>query len=280
VNNSTAERAFALVGPGSAGTTIARALVRRGWRATAVAGRSPDARSTREVAARLGCPAVATARAGARAELVVVATPDAEIERAGASLAPSLEFGALVVHLAGSRGLDALAPVASHRADVALGVLHPLQSLPDPDVGLSRLAGSWASVAGDPAVADLARDLGLRPFTVADEHRALYHATAAVASNHLVVLLGQVERLAAACGVPFEAFLPLARGSLDNVVALGPRTALTGPVARGDTRTVERHLDALPVAERASYRAAAGAALTMADHDGHPLRALLGEVVA
>ena len=39
----------------------------------------------------------------------------------------------------------------------------------------------------------LARDLGLRPFTVAADRRTGYHATAVVASNHLVALLGEVD---------------------------------------------------------------------------------------
>ena len=51
-------RAFALVGPGRAGTAVALALAARGWRPVAVAGRTPDASSTRGVAARLAAPAV------------------------------------------------------------------------------------------------------------------------------------------------------------------------------------------------------------------------------
>jgi predicted short-subunit dehydrogenase-like oxidoreductase (DUF2520 family) len=68
-------------------------------------------------------------------------------------------------------------------------------------------------------------------------------------------LLGQVERLARAVGAPLEAYLDLARGSLENVAALGPTAALTGPVRRGDWDTVERHLAVLPEEERAAYRA-------------------------
>ncbi len=76
-----------------------------------------------------------------------------------------------------------------------------------------------------------------------------------MASNHLVALLGQVERLAAHAGVPFEAFLPLVTGTVENVDELGPAGALTGPVARGDDETVARHVDALPDDERDTYEA-------------------------
>ncbi|MHB1855508.1 MAG: DUF2520 domain-containing protein, partial [Acidimicrobiales bacterium] len=99
------------------------------------------------------------------------------------------------------------------------------------------------------------------------ERRALYHATATVASNHLVALLGQVERLASELDLPPEAFIALARGSLDNVAALGAIRALTGPVARGDWETVQRHRAALPPRERDLYEALAAEAARLAGRD-------------
>src|SRR5213076_612491 len=133
---------------------------------------------------------------------------------------------------------------------VEVGSLHPLQSLPSADVGRRRLAGAWCAIDGSPRVEKIALTLGMRPFRVDAAHSVSYHATACVASNHLVALLGQVERLAAHAGVPFEAFLPLVRGTVDNVGVLGPAGALTGPVARGDEETVARHVDSLPEEER------------------------------
>ena len=85
-----------------------------------------------------------------------------------------------------------------------------------------------------------------------------------VASNHLVALMGQVARLADAEGVPLEACLGLAAGSLDNVRGVGPSAALTGPAARGDEETVAAHLAALPADERATYRALATEARRLA----------------
>src|SRR5205823_4014841 len=74
-------------------------------------------------------------------------------------------------------------------------------------------------------------------------------------ANHVVALLGQVERVATTSGVPLDAFLDLVRGAVDNAAALGPAAALTGPVARGDHDTVARHLAALDPSERAAYEA-------------------------
>jgi predicted short-subunit dehydrogenase-like oxidoreductase (DUF2520 family) len=278
VSDSEPTRTFALVGPGRAGASVALHLTRHGWRAATVAGRTPDAPSTRALAARLGASTATVAEAGRGAELVVVAAPDPAIDTVAAELAPSLDPGALVIHLSGARSLDALAPVAL-RPDCATGSLHPLQTLPSADIGAARLPGSWAAVAGAAAVTTLAEELGLRPFRVDEADRALYHAAAAVAANHLVALLGQVERLARAAGVPFEAFLPLVRASVDNVADLGPAVALTGPVARGDLVTVAGHLDALPASERGAYAAMAEQARRLARRDDADLHRMLATLV-
>jgi predicted short-subunit dehydrogenase-like oxidoreductase (DUF2520 family) len=247
--------AFALVGPGRAGTAVALALAARGWQPVAVAGRSLDAPSTWAAAARLAAPAVVVADAGREADVVVIATPDAAIANVATALAPSLRAGALVVHLSGASTLHELDGVLLARPDVEVGSLHPLQSLPSADVGRRRLAGSWCAVDGSPRVEKIALTLGMRPFRLDAAHRVRYHAAACVASNHLVALLGQVERLAAHAGVPFEALLPLVRGTVENVDELGPAAALTGPVARGDDATIARHVDALPYDERDGYEA-------------------------
>lgn len=223
-----------IIGPGRAGAALARALTEAGWRVDGPLGRDHDA---------------ATATTGT--PLVLLAVPDGAVAEVASSLAPG---EAVVAHVAGALGLDVLAPherVAS---------LHPLVALPDADLGARRLRGAWFATAGDPFVASVVDVLGGRSFAVADADRTAYHATAAIAANHLVALLGQVERLAARVDVPLEAYLDLARGALDDVAEVGPVQALTGPVARGDRETVARHLAALPEDERALYALLSAAA--------------------
>jgi predicted short-subunit dehydrogenase-like oxidoreductase (DUF2520 family) len=115
-------------------------------------------------------------------------------------------------------------------------------------------------VAGDPLADRVVDDLGGHRVAVADVDRAAYHAAACMASNHVVALLGQVERVAATAGVPLEAYLDLVRQTVDNVATLGPVEALTGPVRRGDEATVARHLQAIDPSERPAYEALADAA--------------------
>jgi len=268
-------RTCALVGPGRAGTALGIALSAAGWSVRAVAGRRPSAPSVAQAAARFGAQARDVRVVGGGVQLVVVATPDGAIEETASLIAPGVESGALVVHLSGARGLDALAPLEAARPEVARGALHPLQTLPSPEVGAARLAGSWAAVAGPPAVAELAAELAMRPFEVRDHQRATYHAAASVASNHVTALLGQVERIAQGAQVPLAAFEPLVRATIDNCFAIGPAEALTGPVARGELATVMAHLDAVAHDERRAYRALAAAAARLAQSDDPRLRDLL-----
>lgn len=223
-----------VVGPGRAGGALARALADAGWRVDGPVGRDLDP---------------STATSGTR--LLLLAVPDGAVADVASSLAPG---DAVVAHVAGSLGLDVLAP------HPRVGSVHPLVSLPDAELGARRLRGAWFATAGDPLVADVVRALDGRSVQVDDADRATYHAAAAVAANHLVALLGQVERLARGIGVPLEAYLDLARGALDNVAEVGPAAALTGPVARGDRATVARHLEALPEDERPAYAILAEAA--------------------
>ena len=200
--------------------------------------------------------------AAADVDLVVIATPDAVVADVAAAIRPGR---AVVAHVAGSLGLDVLAPHDRRAA------LHPLMSLPDAEIGAERLTGGWFAVAGDPLVADLATALGGRTFEIADDDRALYHAAAAVASNHLVALLGHAQRLGASVGVPADALLALALGSAENAVALGPAAALTGPAARGDEATLVAHREAIgrrAPRELAAYEAMLAEARRLAAMEG------------
>jgi predicted short-subunit dehydrogenase-like oxidoreductase (DUF2520 family) len=255
VNGGEQVGTLALVGPGRAGTTIAAGLAARGWQVGVVVGSGLDSASARAAAGRLGARVGAVEEVVA-ADLVIIATPDASIGSVATRLASCVRSDQLVIHLSGARGIGALAEMPCR-----IGALHPLQTLPTVDLGLARLPGSWCAIAGDPQVAVLAEQLGLRPVSVSDADRARYHATACIASNHLVALLGQVERVAP---VPLEALLPLVRASVDNVADLGAARALTGPVARGDVETVRAHLEALPPNERDGYRALARLAYELA----------------
>ncbi|HEX2274192.1 MAG TPA: pantoate--beta-alanine ligase [Acidimicrobiales bacterium] len=243
--------AVRVIGPGRAGLSLARALEGVGWDVERPLGRHDE-----------------LAGAAEGVDLLVIAVPDRAVEAVAAAVRPVPTT--VVAHLAGALGLDVLEP---HRRRAAI---HPLVPLPDPVTGAARLAsGAWFAVAGDGLAGAVVEALGGRAVTVPDPHRVLHHAAAVIAANHLVALMGQVDRIAAVTGVPTEAYLGLSRAALADVEAVGPAAALTGPVARGDAATVRRHLAALDPSERPAYAALAAAAGRLVTEHGERGRRFL-----
>ena len=223
-----------IIGPGRAGGALALALAQVNWEIEMPLRRGDD-----------------LADGAIGVDLLIIATPDSAVADVAAAVRPGP--GTVVAHMAGSLGLDVLEP-HPHRASI-----HPLVPIPRSDVGSVRLrSGAWFALAGNEPgarrmVHQVADDLGGTAVEVADEDRAAYHAAACIASNHLVALLAQAERVAATAGVPLAAYFDLVRATVDNIEDMGTRAALTGPVARGDELTLARHLDALAPDERPAY---------------------------
>ena len=145
-----------------------------------------------------------------------------------------------IAHVSGATSLSALDP---HERRFSV---HPLQTFTKAR-GAEQLDGAWGAVTGETEEARaagtwLAETLGLRPFLLADDARPLYHAGAAIASNYLVTLQRAAASLFEAAAAPPEALEPLMRRTIENGFEL------TGPIARGDWATVERHREAIRAA--------------------------------
>ncbi len=221
----------AVVGSGRAGTAFAASLGAVGYDVVGPTRRGED---------------LATATRGS--ELVLLCVSDGAIADVAESLPQ--DFDGVVAHVAGSVGVEVL-PNRFRR-----GALHPLVSIP-PRSGPGLLLDPQATFAveGDDAVRDVVNAFGGQMVEIDGAGRALYHAAACIASNHLVALMGQVERVANAAGLDLSIYLPLIAQTMANVAEMGPHDALTGPAARGDAVTISRHLEALDPSERDTYRA-------------------------
>lgn len=208
----------------------------------------------------LGASDLAGALSASDLDLVLIAVPDAAIVDV-ARVLPSTD--AVVAHVSGACALDVLAPHGR------VGSIHPLMSLPDASTGSRRLLDACTfAVDGDPLMREVVDELGGRAIDVPASSRAMYHATAAIAANHLTALCAQVESLAERVGVPVDAYWTMMRTTLDNVADTGAAVALTGPAARGDWNTIRAHLAALPTDHDVDlYRSLCEAAARLAGHE-------------
>jgi predicted short-subunit dehydrogenase-like oxidoreductase (DUF2520 family) len=241
--------AFAIVGCGKVGVTLARHLAAAGYRPVAFASRRSASAHTAAEAAGGGRVCREAWEATGDADVVFITTPDGTIQTIAQTLADhkGLKRGAVVLHCSGALASTVLAPVCEGGAHT--GSLHPLQSFAAPVLTHNPFKGIVMAAEGDDAALAICREvagaLEAEFLVLETENKALYHAAAVVASNYLVTLLAVATRLLEGSGIPPEAalkvLLPLVRGTLQNVTERGVTQALTGPIARGDRDTVAAH---------------------------------------
>lgn len=227
--------------------SLGMALVAAGHKVVGVVGRTTE--SAQHGAALVGTSAFTLDDRLPASDLLVIATRDSQIGSIATTLADKEPVAGAAVHVSGLTPLDVLEPLRS--IDIAVGSFHPLQTLPTPEAGAARLRGAHVAVTAEPPLLHvlqrLAEDIGATPFPLDDDAKPLYHAAAAAAANFPLAALSMAEDLFAEAGVPWEAARPLVEAVVANAFDLGPRAALTGPVARGDTATVAAQLRAVEV---------------------------------
>lgn len=208
--------------------------------------------------------------------LLVLAVPDRAIETCAAHLASRTSLPAAVVHVAGA--LDRSSLSALEARGVATGVLHPLLAIPHPR---TPLTGATARIEGPPGLrrrlASLARQSGMRPLARSPHAVDGYHLAAVLAANGLGPILEAATGEAVRAGLEEEAarqgLARLAHSAIDGWLGQGGPEGLTGPIARGDVATVERHLAWLresPEATRVLHRALSLATLALAERRRAP----------
>ena len=115
------------------------------------------------------------------------------------------------------------------------------------------LAGVVFALEGDVGAVRMARrmvrDLGATPFLIQKRDKAAYHAWGAFTSPLIIALLETAEQVARAAGLSTSEarrkMLPIVRQTIENYARLGPAAASSGPLVRGDTEIVSRHLEVL-----------------------------------
>ena len=182
-----------------------------------------------------------------RADAWMLAVPDDQIAAVCAQLAAAVPLsGVLVFHCSGAKSSAELEPAALAGALTASA--HPIRSFADPEAVAQSFGGTWCGLEGAPgAIAMLEPALlaiGGRVALIDASAKTVYHAAAVFASNYLVTVIDTALRAYQAAGIPEaaarELARPLATETLANVFRLGPETALSGPIARGDMATVAR----------------------------------------
>lgn len=272
-----------IVGFGNWGTALALALHGAGVSIVEIVTRGePRAQtaSNRKLARALGATLTSLDRASFDAEILWICTPDASIARVSAKIASKIQrmrrtvgTGSkpaqklrptphIVFHSSGALASSQLAAFKIGGASVA--AVHPLMTFPRRDAAkilLARssnaatfpLTGVPFAIQGEAAACRLARRVvqalhGL-PFIIEERDKPLYHAFGAFTSPLLVAMLTAAAATGTAAGLnPKQVrclMRPIVERSVANFFNDGPEKSFSGPLARGDSGTVARHLAAL-----------------------------------
>jgi predicted short-subunit dehydrogenase-like oxidoreductase (DUF2520 family) len=237
------------IGAGAVATTLAQGFNACGYAVVGMASRNPH--SARTLAMRIpGCQAYDDPQALVdAADLVFLTVPDDAIASTAAAI--NWRPGIAAVHCSGAADLDLLGP--ARKMGGQIGGFHPLQMFADTDAALASLPGTTFTLVGDASLVEqlemMARALGGRTLRLAAGKRALYHASAAFVGPFVIALLREASQLWRQFGMAEEeslaALMPLLRGTLAGIEGAGLAAGMGGPISRGDTGTIRKHLAAL-----------------------------------
>jgi len=242
---------FAIIGAGMVGTAIGFLLKKVGYEIVAIADKSTAA--LRRAESYTGGKSYRKPQEVlCEADCILITTPDDLILSVCKDIARSPFIkGKYVFHMSGAGGLDLLEP--AKKAGAAVGSIHPLQSFSSIDNAIQNIPSSYFGITVDAKAKTKAETivlaLGGKPIYISSKQKSLYHAAACVASNYLVSLLNAVESIYSSIGISEKdakkAYLPLIYGSLKNIELSDSVSALTGPIARGDYGTIQKHVDSI-----------------------------------
>jgi len=241
-----------IVGAGNLGTALALTLPEAGCEVKSIATRpkSGSQRQARALARRVKARLVELGRQQLDTDLVWITVPDDSIAEVARKLAGAQDWkGRIVFHSSGALTSDELAPLREQGARVAS--VHPMMTfvrgaVPD-------MAGVAFAIEGDAvatrAATEIVERLGGDAFPIRKQNKALYHAFGSFASPLVIALMASLEQVAQAAGVRKRdikrVMLPLLLQTLRNYVYQDAASAFSGPLARGDVATVQKHLEQL-----------------------------------
>jgi len=189
------------------------------------------------------------------ADIIFVTVPDDAIENVAYEISKKIRedliCGKVFIHCSGV--LSSIVFETLKNKGAYSCSLHPMQTFADKERGWQGLYGIYYGFEGDNKAREIIMPIILsfkgKVLDIDKEIKPLYHAAACISSNYLTALLYAAGCLFEKCGVELrvglDALMPLVVNTINNIKAIGPVNALTGPISRGDAGTVATHIDAM-----------------------------------
>lgn len=158
----------------------------------------------------------------------------------------------IFVHTSGVHSANILKDLHSYNAEYCS--MHPLLAINDYKIAVENLAKTFFCVDGTEKANEVASLIlnftNNKYLCIESDKKPLYHGAACVISNYFVTLAHFSYKMLKKSGLDLEtskqAVMPLIQSTLDNILkSENIEDALTGPIKRGDSITVKKHLVSL-----------------------------------
>ena len=264
------------VGAGKVGFSLGKYFCQKGL---AVAGFfSKNPKSAIEAAEFTGTEKFDTMKQIAEvSDVLFLTVPDGQVIPVWEQLKEYNLAGKIISHCSGA--LSSTVFSGSRKAGASCYSAHPFLAVSDKFYSYQDFQNALFTIEGSPEEMDkmcgLFLSCGNKVQKSRPEDKMRYHAAASVASNFMVTLAFEAQKILEQSGFSEksakEALSYLMRQNLDSIIQRGPAAALTGPIERGDAGTVKGHISVLAPKERLFYIPMARATLSLAK-EKHPGR--------
>ncbi len=241
-------RGFTIIGTGRLGSSLALRMHSKGYLIRSLYNRSLG--SCERIASLTDTEIFGTfpARPADLGDVVFLCLPDDQIA-AFAKKMGVVKDGPGWVHTSGATPADVLLPLAPDGTGIAS--MHPVQTFTSRNRD-SAFNQCFVTLQGDPGLCvplkKVVQAIGGRPLMVDSRQKTAIHLAAVYVCNYMAPLFAASQDLLDDNGLEVRArdlFGPMIRQALDGLLGHSPAEVLTGPVLRGDTGTVDRHLQLL-----------------------------------
>lgn len=249
---------IAIIGAGNVGTGLAHALANYGYSVTLGTRKLKHAQPKQHANLNLFANAIhmtSYVDALRNAKYVLVTVPDDTLLSNFLKLSKYLPSNIAVAHCSGALSSDVLASARKKGCSVAS--LHPLNTFPNKDSAIETLRDNNHKTTlyceGDASALDqfipIFENVGFIPKKIKKSAKPLYHAACVFACNLLTALVESSLKTAELAQLDrdelWESLQPLVNRTINNINENGTANALSGPIARGDYRTIEHHIKLL-----------------------------------
>lgn len=181
-------------------------------------------------------------------EVILLCTRENDLTHAIREILPVSENAALI-HFSGITGLEIFADI-----ERPVGSIHfPFSITAHTEVTLkNKIVIIEGNTGGLQIIRKIFENFLLNMIEVKDDfHRALYHYSCTLAANLPFFLLLRSREIMRSLDLPVEISMQLFESAVKNF-GVG-KTAISGPLTRGDTDILEKHISSFTDAEEAEF---------------------------